>query len=72
MRAHESHLLSLSPGTVANPTFPYADRFAAARAFLALRGIVEPRPLYGARARSTKLSKRLATRAGKPALAHVV
>jgi hypothetical protein len=64
MRAHESRLLSLSPGTVANPTFPYTHRFAAAREFLALRGIVEPRPLYGVRARAMKLSERLAARGG--------
>jgi hypothetical protein len=69
MRAPESHDLQLPTQTVANATFPYADRFAAAREFLAQRGIAEPRPLYGARARSVKLSERLAASAGVPALA---
>lgn len=62
MRALTSHDLQLSPQTVANTTFPYADRFAAARAFLATRGIAEPRPLYGTQARSLKLSERLVRR----------
>jgi hypothetical protein len=66
MRAHSSHE-PLLPPTVANPTFPYADRFAAARAFLAKRGIAEPRPLYGAQARSMKLSERLAAATGRRA-----
>lgn len=39
--------VTLPPQAVANAGFPYDDRLAAARRFLASRGIREIRPLYG-------------------------
>jgi len=60
MRHRETHDLQLPPRAVANESaFPYADRFAAARAFLAQRGIAEVRPLYGTRATPMRLGERL-------------
>jgi hypothetical protein len=67
MRTVESHSLQLSPDAIANAAFPFDARLEHARRFLTSRGISEPRPLYGARARSISLNARLGARPGAAA-----
>lgn len=47
MQARESHDLTLPPQAVVNDDYPYDGKIAAARRFLAERGITEVRPIYG-------------------------
>jgi hypothetical protein len=47
MRTREPFELTLPLHAVANPTFAFDRQLASAREFLAARGIVEVRPLYG-------------------------
>jgi hypothetical protein len=47
MRAREPFELMLPPQSVANPAFAFERQLAAARRFLASRGIHEVRAVYG-------------------------
>lgn len=58
MRLCEANELTLPPQVVANTGFPYEQKAAGARRFLAERGITQVRGLYG-RPRATNARARL-------------
>jgi hypothetical protein len=60
MRTREPFELMLPLHAVANPAFAFDRQVASARAFLAARGIVEVRPVYGLDAGPSRSSVRTA------------
>jgi hypothetical protein len=60
MSTHYTPSLTLPHDAIANPASDHDARLDRARAFLASRGIHEPRPLVGARDKPVTLNARLA------------